>query len=143
MAHSVAPVTIHATTVALLGQAVLITGASGTGKSALGLQLMALGCALIADDQTVLNLHDGTLWATCPQPIHGQVEARFVGILNATAQPTAWVALSINMDSIETERLPPWRDVTYLGVSVPLLHKVETGHFAAAVLQYLKQGRRS
>lgn len=143
MAHAVTPVTIHATTVAWHAQAVTITGAAGSGKSALGLQLMALGCELVADDQTVLTLHDHRLWATCPAAIHGLIEARFVGILQAVPCLTAVVSLAITMDVVETERLPPDRDVTYLGITLPLLHKSETGHFAAAVLQYLKQGRRS
>ena len=143
MAHSVAPITLHATTVALMGQAVIITGASGSGKSSLALHLMALGFELVADDQTVLSLHDNTLWATCPPPILGQIEARFVGILQAAPCLTAWVGLAINMDLVEIERLPPLRTVAYLGISLPLLHKVETGHFAAAVLQYVRLGRRS
>ena len=135
--------TLHASAVAWDGRAVLITGASGTGKSALALQLLAHGCALIADDATELCAQNGHLIAACPPAIQGLIEARGVGLLPVQASPPAAVTFCITMDIIETERLPPWREVTYLGVSLPLLHKVETGHFAAAVLQYLKQGRRS
>ena len=37
----------------------LIRGASGTGKSALGLELLALGLRLVADDRTELALEGG------------------------------------------------------------------------------------
>jgi HPr kinase/phosphorylase len=135
--------TLHASTVAWDGRAVLISGESGSGKSALALQLMAFGCTLIADDATILHAENGQLIASCPAPLKGLIEARGTGLLNADSLMNAPVTLCITLDQIETERLPPWRTVAYLGISLPLLHKVETGHFAAAVLQYLKQGRRS
>jgi HPr kinase/phosphorylase len=135
--------TLHASCVAWGLDAVLITGAAGSGKSNLALALMAYGCQLIADDGTQLTTEQGRLMARCPPALLGMIEARGLGLLNATPLDTATVTLCITMDVTETERLPPNRIVTYLGVSLPLLHKVETGHFAAAVLQYLKQGRRS
>jgi len=46
-----ATTTIHASCVAVDGKGLLITGASGSGKSALALQLMAFGAHLIADDR--------------------------------------------------------------------------------------------
>jgi HPr kinase/phosphorylase len=135
--------TLHASAVAWNGRAALITGVSGSGKSSLALALMGYGCMLIADDATQLHSETGQLIASCPAPLTDLIEARGVGLLNAVTLRTAPVTLCITLDLIETERLPPSRSVDYLGVSIPLLHKVETGHFAAAVLQYLKQGRRS
>jgi len=52
--------TIHATCVALDGKAVLIQGASGRGKSALGLMLLGMGCVLVADDRVTIHA-DGKL----------------------------------------------------------------------------------
>jgi len=49
---------LHASCVCLEGRAVLIRGASGSGKSGLALQLIALGAALVADDRTVAELYD-------------------------------------------------------------------------------------
>lgn len=135
--------TLHASAAAWDGNAVLITGAAGRGKSTLTLQLLAYGCSLIADDATQLQATQGELFASCPPSLAGLIEARGTGLLNATPLQQAPVALCVDLDQVETERLPPWRTVAYLGISRPLLHKVETGHFAAAVLQYLKQGRRS
>ena len=74
---------IHASCVALGRSAVLLVGPSGSGKSALALELMALGAELVADDRTVLSLHDTGLIASCPASIRGRIDARGVGLLAA------------------------------------------------------------
>lgn len=132
---------MHATAVAWAGRAVLIRGASGSGKSALGLELMALGAALVADDRTELRPDRGGLLASCPPAIRGLIEARGVGILRAEAVEEARVALIADLDREEAERLPPWREEVLLGRPLPVLHKPLKGRFAVAILQYLKAGR--
>jgi HPr kinase/phosphorylase len=131
---------LHATTVAQRGKAVLILGPSGAGKSGLALQLMALGAELVADDRTAVRAAEGQLIASCPPRLSGRIEARFVGILNARPAGPAQVTLVVDMGKVETERLPPAREVRIAEVSLPLLHKVESSHFPAAILQYLKEG---
>ncbi len=133
---------LHATTVAVAGRAVLITGRSGAGKSALGLELLARGARLVADDRTILRIAGGGLLASAPPNLGGLIEARFVGLLRAEPLSEAPVALAIDLDRTETERLPPRRRVAYLGQDVALLHKSEADHFPAAILQYLSGGRR-
>ena len=139
----IAPLTLHATCVAVDGRGLLITGASGRGKSGLALQLMALGAALVADDRVTLWLEDTQVMADAPAPISGLIEARGVGLLHATPAGPVPVVLVVSLDQVETERLPPTRDTAVLGQSVTLLHKVDSPHFPAAVLQYLRAGRRS
>jgi HPr kinase/phosphorylase len=136
-----APLRLHASTVALDGRAVVISGISGSGKSALALQLMAYGATLVSDDQTLLELRDGRLTAFAPDAIRGRIEARGVGLLAAQGADRAEVVLAVDMDRDETDRLPPERRITWLGVSVPLVLRVQSGHFAAAIVQYLKAGR--
>lgn len=116
-------------------------GASGAGKSSLALKLMSLGATLVSDDQTWLNLRNGSLIASAPETIKGLIEARGVGLLRADTVESAAVALAIDMDQPETERLPIRREIALLGLSVNLLHKVEHDHFPAAILQYLRAGR--
>ncbi|MCX7301221.1 MAG: serine kinase [Rhodobacterales bacterium] len=133
---------LHSTTVSLAGRAVLITGASGTGKSALGLTLLAWGCDLVADDRTEVVRDGAMLLARCPAAIGGLIEARGVGLLRARSVPEARIVLAVDMDVTETERMPPLRHRRWLDCDIPLLHKVESRYFAAAILQYLKAGER-
>ena len=133
--------TVHASCVALDGRAVLFLGPSGSGKSAMAMHLMAYGCRLVSDDRTILTCRDGVLFAAAPDAIRGRIEARGVGILAAEPIAAGRVVLAVEMSVIETERLPPERHMTLLGCPIPLVHKVESAHFPAAVLQYLKMGR--
>lgn len=135
------PEIVHASCVAVQGRAVLIRGASGTGKSALALHLMALGAGLVADDRTCLQAREGQVIASCPEALGGLIEARFVGLLRAAPAPPAPLALVVDLDRVETRRLPPPRNTALLGQQIPLLHKVDHAHFPASILQYLKGGR--
>ncbi|WP_245723303.1 HPr kinase/phosphorylase [Lutimaribacter saemankumensis] len=135
------PVRVHASTVALDGRAVLITGRAGSGKSALALELMALGAALVADDITCLWRHGDHIFADVPDTIRNRIEARGVGILNAASCGPAPLALWVDLDAQESERLPPNRKWTALGCDLPLLHNPGTGCFPAAIVQYLRHGR--
>ena len=134
--------TLHASCVAVAGRAVLIRGASGAGKSGLALQMMALGADLIADDRVQLERRGGILVASCPPAIHGLIEARGIGLLRAAPVPPAQVALVVDLDTAECDRLPPARRVEVAGAELPLLLRVDAPYFAAAVMQYLKEGRR-
>ncbi len=134
---------LHATTVALGARAVVITGASGTGKSALGLELISRGAVLVADDRTRIDCRSGALIASSPPAIRGMIEARGVGLLTADTVAQAMVVLAVDLDTPETERLPPMRETRILRQSVALLHRVEHAHFPAAIVQYLKGGRRA
>ena len=122
---------IHASSVALSGRGVIILGASGSGKSGLALNLMALGCDLVSDDRTAVAARDGVLLATAPVRIRDRIEARGVGILAAKAVAAARVVLAVDLDETETERLPPWRTRAMLGAEVPLLHRVDFGGVTA------------
>lgn len=136
-----APLRLHASTVALEGRGALILGASGAGKSGLALQLMGLGAGLVADDQTELRVHGGALWAGCPPAIAGLIEARGLGLLAAPPAGPVALALAVDLDTPETERLPPHRHAHFLGISLPLFRRVDAPYFASAILHCLKHGR--
>ena len=134
--------TLHASSVVVDDRALLILGAAGSGKSALALQLMALGADLLADDRTIITREGKDLLASCPESISGMIEARGVGILNARPAAAGRVGAVVDMNRIESDRLPPPKNVTLLGVTLPCLHKVEASYFPAAIVQYLRCGIR-
>lgn len=132
---------MHASCVATGGRGALIVGRSGSGKSGLALQLMALGAELVADDVTELRRLSEALSASAPPALVGLVEARGVGLLTAEHARSALVTLVVDLDEIESRRHPPARTTTIGGVELPLIRKVDDAHFPAAVLQRLKGGR--
>ncbi len=132
---------IHATTITQAGRAALIMGASGSGKSGLALQLIALGAGLVADDRTRLIRQDNRLLADAPATIRNKIEARGMGILSIPRTGPAPVALVVTMDSEETDRLPPFRQIELCGVSLPLQRKIPAAYFPAAILAYLTHNR--
>jgi HPr kinase/phosphorylase len=132
---------LHASAVALNGRAALITGPAGSGKSALALDLIALGARLVADDGVILRRVGDRLLARAPEPIRGLIEARGVGLLRADPLDDVPLALVVDLGRTETDRLPPHRTTELQGITLPLLHKVASPHFTAAVRQYLAGGR--
>lgn len=132
---------LHATCVAFGARALLITGKSGTGKSALGLQLIALGATLISDDLTQITLVEGAPVAHAPKRLAGIIEARKVGLLRVPFQKSACVHLWVNLDKIEQDRLPHHHVTHLLGVDIPTIYKVNETYFAAALAQLAEGGR--
>jgi HPr kinase/phosphorylase len=132
---------LHAGCVALAGRGVLILGPSGSGKSGLALQLMAYGCDLVSDDRTEVRPRDGGVWARAPKALRNKIEARGIGLLAADAISGAPLCLAVDLGKPESERLPPLRTLSLLGHELPVLHRYESDHFPAAILQYLRGGR--
>jgi len=132
---------LHASAVAFDTRAVVILGKSGQGKSAMALQLMAFGADLVGDDRLILVVDSGALMVSPAESLTGLIEARGVGVLQARARFPARVHLCLDLDHIETERVPPIRHKSWLDVPVPCLNKVDSPAFPAAVVQYMKAGR--
>ncbi|MBJ6121045.1 HPr kinase/phosphorylase [Sphingomonas mollis] len=97
--------TLHASTVAIDGRAVLIEGPSGAGKSDLALRLIDRGAILVSDDYTVVKALDEGLIASPPPTIAGRIEVRGLGILDLPVMAAAPVALFITLVD-EPERMP-------------------------------------
>lgn len=138
------PLTLHAGCVALHSDAAtIILGASGRGKSALALQMIALGCRLVADDRTIVQRKGAALMAHGPAALTGLIEARGMGILRAPAIPCARVTLAVDLDATEAERLPPHRRILFCGCEIDLVHGPATPHFAAGLLLLMGAGRQA
>jgi len=112
----------HATTVALSGVAVVLRGPPGAGKSDLALRLIDRGALLVADDQTVLAVRDGALWASAPTAIAGRIEVRGLGIVPVPASMGAQVAVLADLVAADRiERLPEPATEHVLGIALPRL----------------------
>lgn len=134
------PVIEHATCVAYQARGLLIRGASGRGKSALALSLMAFGADLVSDDRVKLTLKDGLVVADAAPNIRGMIEARGIGLLAAESVGPVPVVAVVDLDQAETDRLPVAHQTRVMGQSVPLFRAVDAPHFAPALIQYLKSG---
>lgn len=109
---------IHATCVAVREHGVLITGASGSGKSDLALRLIDRGAVLVSDDYTHLRREGDTLVATPPVRIAGKLEVRGVGIVAVPHLASSPVALLIEADETPP-RLPDADSVVLRAVTLP------------------------
>ena len=113
--------TLHATTVALDGRAVVISGPSGAGKSDLALRLLDRGFILVSDDRTIVKREADRLVARAPPNIAGKLEVRGIGIVEMEAASDVPVALLIELAS-DIQRLPDdGRERLILGIGVPLV----------------------
>ena len=134
---------LHASAVAIDGRALLIAGPSGSGKSSLAMQMIAHGAKLVSDDRSVISCEAGELHVSPPQTIAGMIEARGIGLLNCDNLATARVAGYLDLGVSEAERLPEERWKRILGVNVPLFYRPQTEALPAAMLLFLKYGRRA
>jgi serine kinase of HPr protein (carbohydrate metabolism regulator) len=113
--------TLHASTIASDGRAVLISGPSGAGKSDLALRMLDRGFTLVSDDQTIVKKDGDRLVASAPPTIAGKLEVRGVGIVEVDRLDNVPVALIVELTS-EIQRLPDdSRERRFLGVTVPLI----------------------
>jgi serine kinase of HPr protein (carbohydrate metabolism regulator) len=114
--------TLHASCVAIGGRGILLTGASGSGKSDLALRLIDRGAVLVGDDGIVVQARNGRLHARAGPNIEGQIEVRGLGILAVPASGEAPLALAIALDQ-PVQRMPdetlPVRVIE--GLTLPLL----------------------
>jgi serine kinase of HPr protein (carbohydrate metabolism regulator) len=116
-------ITVHATTIAIDGVAVVLRGRPGAGKSDLALRLIDQGAGLVADDQTALvRRGDGVVVASAPPTIAGRLEVRGLGIVEMPAMRDVPVGLVVDLVGPPAiERLPEPATAALLGVALPWL----------------------
>ena len=113
--------TLHCSTVAVDGRAVLITGPSGSGKSDLTLRLIDRGYNLVSDDQTIIKKDGERIIASAPPTIAGKLEVRGLGIVDVEHVENVPIALVVELTS-DFQRLPDdSRQRPILGIPVPLV----------------------
>jgi serine kinase of HPr protein (carbohydrate metabolism regulator) len=129
-------VLLHATAVAIDGHAVLLRGASGSGKSDLALRLIDAGARLVADDQSELWRRGAEIIVRAPATIAGLIEVRGIGIMRLDALAEAPVAMIADLvASEEIERLPARRSERVLGLPLPRIAVTPFDASAAAKLR--------
>jgi serine kinase of HPr protein (carbohydrate metabolism regulator) len=132
-APSLSSETIHVSSVAIDGRAVLIGGRSGAGKSDLALRLIDRGATLVSDDYTFVRREKGKAMASAPERIAGKIEVRSVGIVEMGTAQDVPVALYIDLSG-EPVRLPDGKDrIAIAGLPVPSV--ALDGHHASAPLK--------
>ena len=109
--------TLHATTVAIDGQAVVIEGRSGAGKSDLALRLIDRGAVLVSDDRTTLVRDGARLIARAPAQMAGRIEVRGLGIVSVPHVGDVPVALVVRAAE-EDQRMPERRVRRIAGLPV-------------------------
>ena len=123
---------LHATTISLNGTAVMIRGASGSGKSDLALQLLesagsgltgqAITVTLVADDQTFLRREGEIIFVSSPEAIAGLLEIRGHDVLQVGATQNVPLVLVVDLrPASQIERLPQPEDMVtqILGLDIP------------------------
>lgn len=137
---------LHGSAFNFKGAGCLILGASGTGKSRLLAEAMALGAKLVADDRLTLQLMLGML-AVAPVPqLMGIMELRGLGLVKINDFiAKQMIHVVIELDPAADSRLPEAEKRTYLGVEVPYLRLPPVPQTSAAALliylQAMQEGR--
>lgn len=103
----------HATAVVSGDRGILIRGPSGSGKSRLALDLILAGRAgqiapttLVGDDRVRLTVNGPSLIVAGVPELAGKLEIRGLGIRSIGFAQQAPVAVVVDLDAADAERLP-------------------------------------
>ena len=125
--------TMHATCVDVNGSGVLIIGRSGSGKSSLAINLLALGSTLVADDQCELVRKNNKCSISKPASLPKSIEIRGVGLVSVPMVNETNLDWVVNMDEAEKERMPTPRFTEIGGFKVPTVFGKEMDHLASRI----------
>jgi len=129
---------IHATALLAGDRGILVTGASGAGKTTLALALIgrfsAQGhlCRLVGDDQLLVSRHDGRLVCRAPAAIAGLAEVHGMGPRPVACEPAMVADLVLRLvPAGAAERLQDDAVETVAGCALPRIDLAERNVAAA------------
>lgn len=120
----------------IFGVGVLLSGASGAGKSELALELLTRGHRLVADDAPcVTRRDDGLLEGACPSALQDFLEVRGLGVINVRVMfggvaiaPRSELSFIVHLQWMradelgQIDRLRPNQDMMdILGIPIPCI----------------------
>ena len=125
--------TVHGVLMDVFGVGIMLTGASGVGKSETAMELIKRGHRLVVDDSVIIKRMENKLVGSSPEQIRYFMELRGIGIINVKNMYGSGSVLGEKEVELVME-LEPWRrDKEYdriggeanteeiLGVNVPKL----------------------
>ena len=124
---------MHASCVDINGSGVLIIGRSGSGKSSLAINLLALGSKLVADDQCELVQKNNSFRISKPASLPKSIEIRGVGLVSVPMVNETSLDWVVNMDEVEKERMPTPRFTEIGGFRVPTVFGKEMDGLASRI----------
>ena len=124
---------MHATCVDVNGSGVLIVGRSGSGKSSLAINLLALGSKLVADDQCELIRKNNGFRISKPASLPKSIEIRGVGLVSVPMVNETSLGWVVNMDEVEKERMPTPRFTEIGGLRVPTVFGKDMDDLASRI----------
>ena len=127
------PLIMHATCVDVNGSGVLIVGHSGSGKSSLAINLLALGSKLVADDQCALVKKNKKFRVFKPASLPKSIEIRGVGLVSVPMVGETSLDWIVNMDEVEKERMPTPRFTEIGGLRVPTVFGKDMDDLASRI----------
>lgn len=140
---------IHASALVIGETGLLLRGPSGSGKSALCLELIALAHArgdygsLIADDRVVLELRAGRLLARPHPQIAGMIEARGMGLLSLPFEAGGVIHALVDLTTrFMLERVPEDSSLTATLLDAPLPRRcaaMENAHVATFIMDFIQR----
>ncbi|HWV52101.1 HPr kinase/phosphatase C-terminal domain-containing protein [Pseudorhodoplanes sp.] len=141
--------TIHASAVLFGHRGILIRGPSGSGKSALALQLLQSAndgfACLVGDDRIHLEAVHGRLLMRPSAALQGLIEIRGTGIVRFPFESMALAHVVIDLQAENPARLPEPGDLTTVieGVRLARLPVAPGPDALARVFAYLKRGNET
>ena len=143
--------TVHASAVLVGARAVLIRGASGSGKSQLARALFGMRgrefafTRLVGDDRVHLEAVNGRLLVSPAAALAGLLEVRGVGLMRLDHEPSAVVGLVVDLAAADAERLPEpeRRRIEIDGIVLPRLAVAAGAAALPAVLGHLTLDRQT